>query len=251
MGVLGEVVADRAEDAAGREFAQRGLGEDDRPGVAQPLHDKRVVGRDRAGQQGRSAGGRHVSRVDVVLEHHGDAVQQRPRPAPSALVVKLPGPLEGVLVQPQHGVELGAGLVVGLDARQAHLDEPFRGQLAGIERRVQVLDGGPPDSGRLRGCLSPGRRHAKGDEKGRDSPWQSGGSSSTGCQLQEPVHAARTGEHHGEHGVNPPVMSVRDGSVEVRGAPSGCKLRQPPGPEIRNRPSRAERALQPGSDRQE
>ena len=73
------LAAERAEGAARRELRQVDLGEDDRAGLAQLLHDEGVVGRHRSFEQHRAAGGRQVDGVEVVLEHDRDAVQRRAR----------------------------------------------------------------------------------------------------------------------------------------------------------------------------
>lgn len=56
-----------------------GLAEDHGPGGPQPPHQFRVPGRASAGKSAGARGGRHVGRVDVVLEQHRDTVQRPPQ----------------------------------------------------------------------------------------------------------------------------------------------------------------------------
>ena len=58
-----------------------------------------------------------------------------------------------------HRAQVGPLPIVGLDAREAHLHQPFRGQRAGFERGVEIGDG--------RGVEIDGFRAATGDQAAR------------------------------------------------------------------------------------
>ena len=135
------LAAERAERRGGRELRQVHLGQDDGARVPQLLHDERIVGRDRALEEHRPAGGRHVGGVDVVLEHDRDAVQRRARALGLPLGVERAGRLERLRVERHHRVNRWALAVVRLDAGQEALHQLLRGQGAGGEGRVQVGDG--------------------------------------------------------------------------------------------------------------
>ena len=88
------------------------------------------------------AGGRgEIGGVVVVLHHDRDAVHGGSRALAFALGVELTGALERVRIDGNDGVELGTGLVVGLDASEAEFDEPLRCQSTGVEGSVDFSDG--------------------------------------------------------------------------------------------------------------
>src|SRR5258708_2205489 len=75
------------------ELLQIGFAEHDRAGVEQVLHDWRVAFRAMRREGGRSAGGRKIGRIDVVLERERHPVQ-RPEPL-AALTPLVGGPCRG------------------------------------------------------------------------------------------------------------------------------------------------------------
>ena len=86
--------AERAVGGAGGELGQVGLGDDDRAGRPQLLHQERIVGRHGAFEQHGAAGRRHVGGVEVVLQHDGNAVQRGSRPFAPALRIERTRGLE-------------------------------------------------------------------------------------------------------------------------------------------------------------
>jgi hypothetical protein len=150
---------ERAVGAAGRELRQVHLREDHRPGITQPLDHERVVGRNRSVQQHRSAGGREIERIEVVLQHDGDAVQRRPPALGLPLGVQRARLLERLRVERDDRVQAGALFVVGLDPRQAQLHEPFARHRPGFHRRGELLDRRRVQFQRLRGHAGRRREH--------------------------------------------------------------------------------------------
>ncbi len=120
--------------AAARELVQVRLRQDDRAGLAQLAHGEGVVHRLRAGQRLRSAGGRQVEGVVVVLHQDRHAVQQRARALLASFLVERLGGLDRLRIHGEDRVELGAGFVVGLDALEIRLHD-----LLGREPRVVGL----------------------------------------------------------------------------------------------------------------
>ena len=91
----------------------------DGAGLAQSLHQEGVIWRHIAFEQDRAAGGWHVDSVDIVLEHHRNAVQRPAHLAGLALGVESTSDLERLGIKGDDGVNLRTLAVIGGDAISA------------------------------------------------------------------------------------------------------------------------------------
>ena len=112
----------------------------------------------------RAAGGRHVGRVDVVLERDRNAVQRAADLALRALAVALVGFLQRVGIDRERGVE---AIFVERDARQVLLHEIARRRAPLLHRLAQVGDRRLDDVERLRQS-GRGRRRLAAAAHGED-----------------------------------------------------------------------------------
>ena len=122
MGVAGLA---RAEQ---RQLGGRGLAEDHGAGLAQPGDRRGILLRTPAGVEGRAIFGRHVFRVEDVLDRDRQAVERADRPPGLAMLVDRLG-----LGQRVVRVQVGPGLDPGidrLDARQVGGDQLLGGDVA-------------------------------------------------------------------------------------------------------------------------
>jgi hypothetical protein len=113
-----------------------GLAQDHRARRAQPLDHRGVPGRPPPGVEWCAVLGRHVARVDDVLDADRDAVQRPLGPADPPRLVAAPGLGAGEL-----GIEEGPGLdprLVGRDALEAGLGQLERADLALAEQALRL-----------------------------------------------------------------------------------------------------------------
>jgi hypothetical protein len=131
--------AQRADgDDAGGQLVQVRLRDDDRARGPQQRHLPRVVRRHETRQGDGRAGGRQVERVEVVLQHDGDAVQRPARAGAGALRVQRGRLPSRPRVKRDDAVERGAVVLVRGDARQVRIHQLHRGDAAGGQRRLQL-----------------------------------------------------------------------------------------------------------------
>ncbi len=148
-------------------FAQIGLAQDHRTGLAQAPHQERVLAGPEILQRQRAGGGGHGHGVDVVLQQHRDAVQRPAHRIGTAFHVAQRRFLQRVRVQFYDGVELRPGLVDGGDPIQVRLRQPPAVQFPGLHARLQVGDvelGVPEVGRRRRGRRTGGRRRLAGSQ---------------------------------------------------------------------------------------
>ena len=207
--VAGErvVVARHAARDPVRELGELRLGDDDRAGVAQVLRERRVVRRHEVGERERAAGGRHVGRVDVVLERDRDPVQRSADASAGALAVERVGDRERVRVHRDDGVQ---PVLVERDAREVLQHDLARGRALLLERlRMSAMlasttvKAGGRAVGPERVCAARGsgesdaRHHGAGDMRrmGRIDFMRSGGRTwictMKGAAAELCLHSAR------------------------------------------------------------
>ena len=163
---LPRLSAERADAPPDANSDRLTFAEDDRAGVAELLHDERIIGRERAFEQHRAAGRRQIEGVEVVLEDDRNAVERRARPLAFALRVERTCGVQRLRIQRQNRSKVGPLPIVGLDPRDRELHEPLRGEGAGPERRIQVGDGGGIEIEGLSGCdRRPGGEDRRQDER--------------------------------------------------------------------------------------
>ena len=116
------------------EFVQVGLGQNQRAGLPQLFGHKGVLIRYPALQRNAAGGGGHIGGIEVILQHHGDAVQ-----GAAQGVVLLHIGIKGIRllqclgIDIDDGIDGGALVVIRLDACEIIL-----AQLAAGQRSVQV-----------------------------------------------------------------------------------------------------------------
>jgi hypothetical protein len=148
------------------ELGERRLAHDDRARLTQLARDERVVGRNRSRECDRTRGGRHVERVDVVLEQDGDAFQRPPRPPRVAVQIVLPCLDDGAGIDVDERVHGRAGLLVRRDAREVHLHQLFRADQLRLHGFQQIADRGL-DELKTRGALVLRRNRSGVESEGR------------------------------------------------------------------------------------
>ena len=126
-----------------RPLAHRRFAEDHGTGLPEPLRDGGVDTRPGANQRERPGGRLHlVRRGDVVLEEHGDSVEQAPGPAAAPLGVERPGDGERVRIDLLDRAQHRTGPVELLDSPQIDLHQRLGVELSGRHRHLKVDDGG-------------------------------------------------------------------------------------------------------------
>ncbi len=169
-GVAGQPVWIQGQ-AAGRAVAEAsigggklrhiGLAEHDRTGGTQPC-DHRRVGRGLRVVQCRAAGRGWQSRgVDIVLDHHRDAMQRTPGTIPPPFTVQPSRLAQRVGVQVADRIDRRAVAIERLDACQVACHQLFGGQRAGVHAARQFRDRQFEDIG-CRGHRAGGRRISGG-----------------------------------------------------------------------------------------
>ena len=125
-----------ARDAE-RQLVHVGLAENDRAGVEQSLHGRRVFLRDEVAQRGRARGVRQARHVHVVFDDQRHAVQHALRRAGGELGIRAPRRLQrGRAVEGDERVEVA----VGLGAREIGLRQLDARDLLRADQRRRVGD---------------------------------------------------------------------------------------------------------------
>ncbi len=125
-----------------RPFAEIGFADDDRAGLAKPLHHESIVGRRRPDHSERTRSRLHpVGRIEIVFYHDGDAMQ-RPTLLPTGtLPVQFRGYLQSVGVDFNEGVKRRAIFVQRFDALEQVCHQPGRGQAACAHASLELDTG--------------------------------------------------------------------------------------------------------------
>ncbi len=123
-----------------RPFAQVGLAQDDRAGLAQALDQEGVAGGPEILQRQRTGRVDHRGGVDVVLEQDRDAVQRAAHRVVLALEIAQGRFLHGVGVDFDDRVQLRPGLVDRGDAVQVGAGEGAAVEFAALHASLQVVD---------------------------------------------------------------------------------------------------------------
>jgi hypothetical protein len=195
-----QALADRVGGIeAGAEPIGRGdLGEDDGAGGLHAGDDRGVARRNRGAERLEAGGRGQTGDVDQVFQDDGNTVERGARALGFALGVERARFVQGVWIQGDDGVYLGAGFVVGLDALEVEAEELFGGERTGVEGRVDVGDGGGGEFKRTR----------------RGEGERSGGEDRGECEGAKRDHEEAWRETAGqtkEKGVRPTGRGARDG----------------------------------------
>ncbi len=118
-------------------FAEVGLAQHHRAGLAQASHQIGIAWLE-ALQRQRAGRGGHGGGVDVVLQQHRDAVQRATQAACTALAVTFGRFLQGIGVEFQHRAQAGSGAVQGGDALEVGGGEGGAVQLTADHPRLQI-----------------------------------------------------------------------------------------------------------------
>ena len=145
-------------------FAEVGLAQDQRAGLAQARHHAGIARCRRAGQRQRAGRGQHaVTGVDVVLQQHGDAIQQPRGRLLGAFRVQYVRQGQGLGVGLDDGMQRGAMPIQPVDAPEQLLGQLMAGEYARMQARLQLTDRGIGQGrrrfGRSRMCAG-GEQHA-------------------------------------------------------------------------------------------